>query len=143
MDAWLHRFGLADFADHNPFQLSGGQQRRLSLAAMLVHDRPFLLADEPGYGLDRHATITAMRALAAAAAAGRGVLFSSHDLRTLCTYADRVLVLGEGRLIADTKPLALLQTVTITIAGHQITAQPRLDPETAALLETIRDLTGH
>jgi energy-coupling factor transporter ATP-binding protein EcfA2 len=117
VDAWLHRFGLADFADHNPFQLSGGQQRRLSLAAMLVHDRPFLLADEPGYGLDRHATITAMRALAAAAAAGRGVLFSSHDLRTLCTYADRVLVLGEGRLIADTTPLALLQDEAVLAAA--------------------------
>ncbi len=117
VDAWLHRFGLKDFADHNPFQLSGGQQRRLSLAAMLVHDRPFLLADEPGYGLDRHATITAMRALAAAAVAGRGVLFSSHDLRTLCTYADRVLVLGEGRLIADTTPLALLQDEAVLAAA--------------------------
>lgn len=44
------------------------------------------------------------------------------------------------RLVRTLRPL---QTVTITIAGHQITAQPRLDPETAALLETIRDLTGH
>lgn len=120
----LRRFGLADFAEHNPFQLSGGQKRRLSLAAMLVHDRPFLLADEPGYGLDRHATITAMRALAAAAAEGRGVLFSSHDLRTVCTYADRVLVLGEGRLLADTTPLDLLRDeAALAAAGLRV---PRL-----------------
>jgi len=148
VDAWLHRFGLADFADHNLFQLSGGQQRRLSLAAMLVHDRPFLLADEPGYGLDRHATITAMRALAAAAAEGRGVLFSSHDLRTLCTYADRVLVLGEGRLIADTTPLALLQDeAVLAAAGLRL---PRLlawlrdaGTDEAGLQRVLRGLDAH
>lgn len=124
VDGWLRRFGLEDFADHNPFQLSGGQQRRLNLAAMLVHDRPFLLADEPGYGLDRHATITAMRALGTAAAEGRGVLFSSHDLRTLCSYADRVLVLGNGRLVADTTPLALLHDeAVLESAGLRV---PRL-----------------
>jgi energy-coupling factor transporter ATP-binding protein EcfA2 len=121
VEGWLRRFGLADFADHNPFQLSGGQQRRLSLAAMLVHDRPFLLADEPGYGLDRHASITAMRALTAAAAEGRGVVFSSHDLRSLCAYADRVLVLGEGRLLADTTPLALLHDeAVLALAGLRL-----------------------
>lgn len=121
VDAAMRRFGLADFAEHNPFQLSGGQKRRLSLAAMLVHDRPFLLADEPGYGLDRHATIAVMRAFQQTAAAGRGVLFSSHDLRTLCTYADRVLVLGEGRLLADTTPWALLHDEPVlTAAGLRV-----------------------
>lgn len=124
VDAALHLFGLTDFAEHNPFQLSGGQKRRLSLAAMLVHDRPFLLADEPGYGLDRHATIAAMRALRETLAEGRGVLFSSHDLRTLCTYADRVLVVGEGRLLADAAPLALLRDeAALAAAGIRV---PRL-----------------
>ena len=148
VDGWLYRFDLAHLADHNPFQLSGGQQRRLSLAAMLVHDRPVLLADEPGYGLDRHATITAMRALAAAAADGRGVLFSSHDLRTVCTYADRVLVLGNGRLVADTTPQALLRDeALLASAGLRL---PRLlawlrDSRVgeAGLQQVLRSLDAH
>ncbi|GAB3747738.1 ABC transporter ATP-binding protein [Microlunatus parietis] len=105
----LRRFGLAELADRNPYRLSGGQQRRVSLAAMLLHDRPFLLADEPGFGLDRPATITMLRILAETAAAGHGVLFSSHDLRAVAGYADRVLVLGRGALLADTTPLSLLR----------------------------------
>jgi energy-coupling factor transport system ATP-binding protein len=107
--AMLERFGLTGLADHNPYRLSGGQQRRVSLAAMLLHDRPYLLADEPGFGLDRQATIIAMQTLRDTARAGRGVLFSSHDLRAVAGYADRVLVLGSGRLLADTTPLRLLR----------------------------------
>ncbi|MBA8806246.1 ABC transporter ATP-binding protein [Promicromonospora sukumoe] len=105
----LARFGLTRLADHNPYRLSGGQKRRLSLAAMLVHEHPFLLADEPGFGLDRHASVGVLRALRDAAAAGRGVLFSSHDLRAVAGYADRVLVLADGTLLADTTPLDLLR----------------------------------
>lgn len=109
VDELLRRFGLADLADRNPYRLSGGQQRRVSLAAMLLHERPYLLADEPGFGLDRPATITMLRTLAETAAAGHGVLFSSHDLRAVAGYADRVLVLGHGALLADTTPLRLLR----------------------------------
>ena len=109
VEAMLRRFGLADLGDRSPYRLSGGQQRRLSLAAMLLHDRPVLLADEPTFGLDRRGTVDAMRALRDAALAGRGVLFSSHDLRAVAGYADRVLVIGEGRLLADASPLALLR----------------------------------
>ncbi|WP_285102138.1 ABC transporter ATP-binding protein [Promicromonospora sp. MEB111] len=105
----LARFGLTRLADHNPYRLSGGQKRRLSLAAMLVHEHPFLLADEPGFGLDRHASVGVLRALRDAAADGRGVLFSSHDLRAVAGYADRVLVLADGALLADTAPLDLLR----------------------------------
>lgn len=105
----LREFGIEELADRNPFTLSGGQKRRVSLAAMLVHHRPFLLADEPTFGLDRHACIVAMSALRdAATREGRGVLFSSHDLRAVTTYADRVVVITDGALIADTTPWRLL-----------------------------------
>jgi energy-coupling factor transport system ATP-binding protein len=123
VDAMLDRFGLAGHADHNPFRLSGGQKRRLSLAVVLVHDRPFLLADEPTFGLDRHGTVAAARALTAAAAEGRGVLFSSHDLRTVATCADRVLVVAAGTVLADVRPLALVQ-------DERLLAAARLRPPT-------------
>ncbi|MGO2748554.1 MAG: ABC transporter ATP-binding protein [Pseudoclavibacter sp.] len=116
------RFDLSAHLDHSPFRLSGGQQRRVSLAAMLAHNRPFLLADEPGFGLDRRSSITAMRELERTAASGCGVLFSSHELRAVCTYADRVLVLGDGRLLADTTPFELLRdTALLEKAGLERT----------------------
>jgi energy-coupling factor transport system ATP-binding protein len=109
VDAMLRRFRLEEIAGYNPFRLSGGQKRRVSLAAMLLHDRPYLFADEPGLGLDRPATTEAMRALREAARQGRGVLLTSHDLRAVAGYADRVIVLGGGRMLADTTPLRLLR----------------------------------
>ncbi|GAB3289114.1 ABC transporter ATP-binding protein [Pseudoclavibacter terrae] len=105
----VERFDLTHYLDHNPYRLSGGQQRRLSIAAMLAHDRPFLLADEPGFGLDRRSSIAAMRELERTAASGCGVLFSSHELRAVCAHAHRVLVLGDGGLLADTTPFELLR----------------------------------
>jgi len=105
----LERFGLQRLAERSPHRLSGGQQRRLSLAAMLVHERPVLLADEPTFGLDRHASADALGALRSAADAGAAVLIACHDLRAVAAHADRVLVLAQGRLLADTTPLALLR----------------------------------
>lgn len=109
IDEMLDRFDLHALADRNPYTLSGGQKRRLSLAAMLVHDRPFLLADEPGFGLDRRSALIAMRALRDAARDGRGVLFSSHDLRAVATYADRVVVIADGGVAAVTTPVRMLR----------------------------------
>jgi energy-coupling factor transport system ATP-binding protein len=107
--AALARFGLTRLADRDPHRLSGGEQRRLSLAAMLVHDRPVLLADEPTFGLDRHGTAAVLGALADEARAGRAVLLTCHDLRAVASVADRVLVVADGRLLADVDPLALLR----------------------------------
>ena len=97
----LRAHRLEPLAEQNPFQLSGGEQRRLSLAAMLAHSRPTLLADEPTLGLDRRDTIATIATLRRAAADGRGIMFSSHDLRTVATLADRVVILAEGAVIAD------------------------------------------
>ena len=92
---------LEHLADQNPFRLSGGEKRRLSLAAMLAHDRPSLLVDEPTLGLDRRDTIATIAALRRDAAQGRAIVFSSHDIRTVATLAERVVVLAEHTIIAD------------------------------------------
>jgi energy-coupling factor transporter ATP-binding protein EcfA2 len=101
VDRMLEEHGLGHLAARNPYRLSGGQKRRLSLAAMLAHDRPSLLADEPTLGLDRRSTIATIAAFRRAAAAGAGILLSSHDLRTVATLADRILVVADGRIVAD------------------------------------------
>ncbi|TFD56263.1 ATP-binding cassette domain-containing protein [Cryobacterium sp. Hh7] len=101
LQAILHRHRLTHLADQSPYRLSGGEKRRLSVAAMLAHDRPVLLADEPTFGLDRRDTIATLAALGQAADAGRSILFSSHDLRTVATLADRVIVLADRTVIAD------------------------------------------
>ncbi|WP_158254126.1 ABC transporter ATP-binding protein [Cryobacterium sp. Y50] len=99
--AILQRHRLTHLAEQSPFRLSGGEKRRLSVAAMLAHDRPVLLADEPTFGLDRRDTIATLAALGRAADAGCSILFSSHDLRTVATLADRVIVLADRTVIAD------------------------------------------
>lgn len=105
--AMLERLDLADHASQSPYRLSGGQQRRLSLGAMLLADRPVLLADEPGYGLDRAAHEAVLALLREAAEAGRGVVMTTHDLRSL-EVADEVVVIADGRLVGPLAPGALL-----------------------------------
>jgi energy-coupling factor transporter ATP-binding protein EcfA2 len=125
VDRMLDEHGLAHLADQNPYRLSGGQKRRLSLAAMLAHDRPALLADEPTLGLDRRATIDTIAAFRAAAAAGTGVLLSSHDLRTVATVADRVLVVLDGRIALDGPVFDVLQESEL-LARAGVTVPPLL-----------------
>ncbi|HEU4807035.1 MAG TPA: ATP-binding cassette domain-containing protein, partial [Homoserinimonas sp.] len=99
--AALAQHRLTPLAEQNPFRLSGGEKRRVSLAAMLVHDRPTLLADEPTFGLDRRATIGTIDAFRTAARHGKAIVFSSHDLRTVASLAHRVVVIGDGTIVAD------------------------------------------
>ncbi|MEE1618245.1 ABC transporter ATP-binding protein, partial [Brachybacterium sp. J153] len=103
----LARLDLGDHADQSPYRLSGGQQRRLSLGAMLLTERPVLLADEPGYGLDRAAQAEVLSLLREAAQEGRGVVLTTHDLRAV-EAADEVVVIAGGRLVGPLAPAALL-----------------------------------
>ncbi|GAA4288874.1 ABC transporter ATP-binding protein [Georgenia daeguensis] len=113
----LRRHRLEHLAEQNPFRLSGGEKRRLSLAAMLAHDRPVLLADEPTLGLDRRDTIATAATLRDVAAGGGAVVLVSHDLRTVASLATRVVVLGRrdgasggapGGVLADGPTAAVL-----------------------------------
>lgn len=126
IDALLAEHHLTHLASQNPYRLSGGEKRRLSVAAMLAQDRPSLLADEPTFGLDRRATITTMAAVRAAANDGRAIMFSSHDLRTVATLAHRVVVIAAGTLIADGPALTVLRDHSV-LARANITLPPLID----------------
>ncbi|MEE6280768.1 ABC transporter ATP-binding protein [Georgenia sunbinii] len=126
VDRALRTHRLSHLTEQNPFRLSGGEKRRVSLAAMLAHDRSCLLADEPTLGLDRRDTIATIGALRAAADDGRAVVLASHDLRTVLTLADRAVVLADGAVIADGPVTEVLSDPTVlTRAG--LTLPPLVD----------------
>ncbi|MFB7887194.1 ABC transporter ATP-binding protein [Cellulosimicrobium cellulans] len=104
----LAAFGLAHLADANPYRLSGGEQRRLSLATATVLDPPVLLADEPTFGLDRAQAHAAVRVLRGRADAGGAVVVVSHDLSLVAAIADRVAVVVDGALATVAEPSTVL-----------------------------------
>jgi ABC-2 type transport system ATP-binding protein len=99
--AWLDRLGLADRAGDRLEELSLGNQQRVQLAAALVHDPELAILDEPFSGLDPVGVDVMSETLLAEAAAGRGVLFSSHQLELVERLCDAVVVIEAGRIVAD------------------------------------------
>ena len=122
--ALLAKVGLAEKENDYPRRLSGGQQRRLSIGAMLLGDRPVLLADEPGYGLDRAAQRTVMALLRESAQEGRGVVMTTHDLHSVAE-ADAVVVIAGGRAHGPMPPHELLEDASLRRrAGLSVVEEP-------------------
>ena len=89
----LDRFGA-----RNPYTLSGGEQRRLSLASQLVRRPRLLVLDEPTFGQDRNGYESLLALLRRRVAAGTAVIAATHDLRFAADFADRVVRLEGGRV---------------------------------------------
>jgi len=83
---------------------SKGMRQKILIAAALLHNPDLLLLDEPLSGLDVNASVLIKDLLAALAAEGKSVLYSSHVLDVVEKVCDRVLIIHEGNLIADGKP---------------------------------------
>ena len=79
----LEVLGLSRLADSSPYQLSGGEQRRLSIASSLAHGAVALLFDEPTVGQDRATWAAVTGAMQSAARAGAAVAVASHDVDTV------------------------------------------------------------
>jgi energy-coupling factor transport system ATP-binding protein len=92
---------LDSFAERSPYALSGGEQRRLSLAVALARRPRVLVLDEPTWGQDRNGYRGLMSIIDERAAAGTAVLFATHDEQLVADAADRVLELDRGRLLRD------------------------------------------
>jgi energy-coupling factor transport system ATP-binding protein len=103
IDALMTRLSLPldDFGARSPYTLSGGEQRRLSLAPALARAPRLLVLDEPTFGQDRcgYEALTAI--LDAHVASGTAVLAATHDERFIATFASRVVRLDRGRVVSD------------------------------------------
>jgi len=99
---------LDAFADRPVSTLSGGEKARALLARVLAGTPQWILADEPLAALDIAHQLDMLKVLRAEAEAGCGVVLVLHDLALAMNHADRVLVLREGRLVADGAPEAAL-----------------------------------
>jgi iron complex transport system ATP-binding protein len=99
-------------------QLSGGERQRVLLARALATEAPVLLLDEPTTHLDPPHQRTLLRGLATRARGGSAVAAVLHDL-TLALAADRVLVMAQGRLVADGPPAdAALRAALVQVFDH-------------------------
>jgi len=92
------RLPLDSFGPRSPYRLSGGEQRRLSLAPALIRQPRLLVLDEPTFAQDRIGVSTLVDLLETRAEAGTAVIAVSHDERFVAAFASRVLELRDGRL---------------------------------------------
>jgi energy-coupling factor transport system ATP-binding protein len=92
---------LEEFGGRSPYRLSGGEQRRLSLACVLLRDPDLLVLDEPTFGQDRTGYQGLLDILRERVAAGTCVLAATHDERFAADFATRRVVMDGGRLVED------------------------------------------
>jgi energy-coupling factor transport system ATP-binding protein len=121
--AWaLNMMGLQDISDRSPFDLSGGQQQRLALASMIAMRPRVLVLDEPTSQLDPSGTRDLFLALQRMVQEREmTVVLVEHKLEWLARFSDRVLLLSEGRVIADGAPRSVLTSSKLDEIGLQPT----------------------
>ncbi|HEX8662566.1 MAG TPA: ABC transporter ATP-binding protein [Beijerinckiaceae bacterium] len=100
--------GLVGFEDRPVTELSGGERARALLARALAVEAPVLLADEPVAALDPRHQLLVLAVLRERARAGSTVVAVMHDLALASRFADRMVLLDRGRLVADGTPAAVL-----------------------------------
>ncbi len=113
IDAALEAADMTRFAARRLDTLSGGEQARAHLARALAQAAPLLLLDEPSANLDPAQGARLADVLAGASSA---LMFATHDLPLVNRLATRVLILAEGRIIADGPPRAALTSETLACA---------------------------
>jgi cobalt/nickel transport system ATP-binding protein len=112
--------GIADLIDRAPYQLSGGQKKKVAIASVLVMNPEVLLLDEPTAALDPRTQSWLIDLLTELHRAGKTIVLATHDLATLTRLADRAVVLDEQHRIAADGPVdevlgdhTLLHTVNL------------------------------
>src|SRR5260370_11910167 len=121
------RAGVSGSADRRVGKCSGGEQQRLRFAMALLPNPELLILDEPARGMDVEGRRDFWAAIRKDSELGRTVLFATHYLEEADAYADRIVLLRQGEIVADgTGP-----EVNALPSGRRVQA-PRPDPDDAA-----------
>ncbi len=123
----LRRAGIERIADRLVGKCSGGEQQRLRFAIALLPDPELLILDEPTQGMDVEGRRAFWTAIREDAAHGRTILFATHYLEEADAYADRIVLVRTGEIVADgtaaeVKGLASGRTVRATFPGADVAA---------------------
>jgi energy-coupling factor transport system ATP-binding protein len=116
---------LERFADRSPYALSGGEQRRLSLACILVRRPALLVLDEPTFGQDRHGYEGLLAILRERVAAGTCLVAATHDEHFVRDVAGRRIALEAGRVVAD-------ETLVLESPAEAVAARAGIGPAASA-----------
>jgi ABC-2 type transport system ATP-binding protein len=131
VDEVLEQAGLTDVARRRAGGYSLGMRQRLGVAAAMLGDPQILMLDEPFNGLDPEGIVWMRGFLRSLARQGRAVLVSSHLMSELEDTADHLVVVGRGKVVADTGVAALLAAA----AGGRVTLRTTAVPEAAMALD--------
>jgi ABC-2 type transport system ATP-binding protein len=129
----LRATGTFDIADRQTTKLSGGQTQRVRMAIALVADPNLLVLDEPTAALDVEGRRDFWTAIRAVAARGKTIVFATHYLEEADAYADRVVLMARGQIVADGPPIE----IKARVGGRTIRATV---PD--AELSVVQDVTG-
>jgi ABC-2 type transport system ATP-binding protein len=135
VDAVLAAIGLSDRASERVARFSGGMKRRLNLGAALVHEPRLLLLDEPTTGVDPQSRNHIFEEVRRLAAAGVGIVYTSHYIEEVQALCSRVGIIDHGRLIACDNLDAMLQKIDGLIRF-------RVPQATPDLLDRVRAIPG-
>jgi ABC-2 type transport system ATP-binding protein len=134
VDEVLENAGITGIADRKVAKCSGGEQQRLRFAMALLPDPALLLLDEPTTGMDVEGRRTFWSAIRRDAEQGRTVLFATHYLEEADQYADRIVLISKGRIVAD----GTGSEIRALASGRQIRATlAHADGDRAAALSSI------
>jgi energy-coupling factor transport system ATP-binding protein len=97
----MQTLGLTPYRMADPRDLSVGERQRVAIAAVLAGDPPLLVLDEPTRGLDYLQKTALTHILRALRDEGKTVILATHDVELAARLADRVVLLGDGEVIAD------------------------------------------
>ncbi len=133
----LRLTGAAEFTDRRTNKLSGGQVQRVRFGVALVANADVLVLDEPTAAIDVEGRREFWAAMRQVAAAGKTVIFATHYLEEADAYADRIVLLARGRIVADgpateIKAKVSGRTIRATLPGVDITQLTGLPGVTAA-----------
>ncbi|MDR4509702.1 MAG: energy-coupling factor ABC transporter ATP-binding protein [Candidatus Brocadiaceae bacterium] len=120
VEKWLTYFELTEVSDRPPFHLSGGQKRRVALAAAMAMEPDLLILDEPANDLDhrhRRRLITYLNGLKIA------FIVASHDLRLIKELTERCILMDKGKIVED-KPTRKLIHDELTLKRYGMEALP-------------------
>lgn len=121
----LEMVGLSheEYAQRSPFELSGGQRRRVALAGVLAMQPTILVLDEPGVGLDAAGKAEFYAQIQRLTSQGLTVVLVSHDMTEVMTLADALFVLHQGRLVMQGTPREIFAQPE-ALHGYGLAAPP-------------------